>query len=468
MYYRLKEGYALRGWKGTTWVLVHRPDNHATMLEQDQFQALILCDGETDLSDVQLNETLQRALRQCEAQHWIQSCTAPGPLDADQYYRYYKNRYVRSVFWSMTGRCNFRCRHCYMDAPSGLLGELSTQQALDLIDQMAACGVLRVDLSGGEPFVRKDFWQLLDRILSYKIVVDTIYTNGWLVNSNLLDQFEKRGIKPNFSVSFDGLGWHDWMRGVAGAEQAALRALQLLHQRGYATDVEMCVHRGNVNSLAESIEALRSVGVQYLKASNVAATPLWLHNSQGNTLSDREYIESILPYIAWYYKAGQPLKRLGFAGVITMEQGKGYHIAAEHNDGTEACLNCFLCNAVRNACYITPEGRLLPCMPMTASPVQDQFPLVQEIGLEKGLSDSYFMQFVSKTVKDLLESNPECQTCDYRYWCGGGCRANALLEGDQNLMGCDRTMCMLWKGGYAQRIRQAAADAVRTYAAGLL
>ena len=81
-------------------------------------------------------------------------------------------------------------------AERGALGELSTEQALNLIDQMAECGVLQVDLTGGELFVRKDLWQLIDRILSYKMTINQVYTNGWLVNDELLDKFEKRGLKP--------------------------------------------------------------------------------------------------------------------------------------------------------------------------------------------------------------------------------------------------------------------------------
>ena len=64
-------------------------------------------------------------------------------------------------------------------------------------------------------------------------------------------------------------------------------------------------------------------------------------------------------------------------------------LSARHYDGTEKCRECYLCGATRWSCYITPEGRLLPCMPMTASPDQERFPKVQDIGLRKGLRDSW-------------------------------------------------------------------------------
>ena len=463
MYYRMKSGYALRGWEGTAWVLVKRPENRTKMLTWEQFQVLMLCDGETELPGDLLDETLKETLEKCKSENLVEVCEKAYPLELDQYYRYYHNRYVRSAFWSITGKCNYRCRHCYMDAPEAMLGELSTEQALDLIDQMENCGVLCVDITGGEPFVRKDFWELIDRFLSHHIYIRTIYSNGWLLNEKVLEEFEKRKIRPSFSVSFDGVGWHDWMRGIPGAEEAALRALKLCCDRGFDVDVEMCLHRGNKETLPQTVMALKNIGVEYIKVGNVSQTPLWCHNSQGNALTDREYIESLLPYIEWYYKMGQPVKRLVLSSVIALEQNAPYRIVGQHNDGTENSLNCFMCNAARTACYITPEGRLLPCMPMTASPEQDKFPLVQDIGLRQGLSDSYYMQFVAGKVKDLFAANPECNACQYRYWCGGGCRANALLEGDHDLMGCDRTMCMMWKEGYVDRIQQIADEAVAKY-----
>ena len=465
MFYRLKSDYALRGWEKMSWVLVKRPENAVQPLTQEKFQVLILCDGQTDLSDSLLNETFRRTLKQCEEEGIVESCSSAQPLAPYQYYQYYNNRHVGSVFWSVTGRCNYRCRHCFMDAPDAALGELSTEEALALIDQMAACGVLHVDITGGEPFVRKDFWQLIDHLLSYKIVIGKIYTNGWLLNEKVLDEFEQRGMKPAFSLSFDGVGWHDWMRGVKGAEQAALRALKLCKDRGFKTDVEMCIHRGNLDCLPQTIQALCEAGVTDLKVSGVAPTELWENNSEGNALTPQEYTEAMIQYIPKYFQAGQPMN-LTLSGVVVLRKDQPYKIVPEPYDGTEKCLNCHMCGATRWACYITPEGRLLPCMPMTASPEQERFPKVQDIGLRQGLSDSYYMEFVNGRVKDLLEANKECGECPYRFRCGGGCRANALLDGNHELMGCDRTMCMLWKGGYVDRIRQVTEAAIEKYGKG--
>lgn len=462
MFYRLKAGYVLRGWEEMAWVLVKRPENQTRLLGQKMFQALLLCDGETELEDLP-DDSLKEALRQCETDGIIEPSVSPCPLESDQYYRYYHNRYTRRVFWSVTGRCNFRCRHCYMDAPDAKLGELSTEEAMDLIDQMAECGVLQVDLTGGEPLVRRDFWQLIDRILSHKMVIRQMYTNGWLLDEKVLDEFERHGLKPEIEISFDGVGWHDWMRGIAGAEKAALRAMRLCRERNFPVSVAVCIHKGNVSTLPQTIEALCAVGVTDIGTANVDETDLWRRHSEGNGLTWQEYVEAMLPYIDWYYEAGRPVECLQLGGVARLRRDAPAEIYFRQYDGTENCLDAYLCGATRWSCYITPEGRLLPCMPMTASPEQNHFPRVQDIGLRAGLSTSAYMQFVNGRIRDLMEANAECASCDYRFECGGGCRASALTGKDHCLMGCDRTMCMMWKDGYAERIHRAVDAANEKY-----
>ena len=462
MFYKLKKCYVLRGWEKMPWILVQRPNNKTIVLNQEDFQVLLLCDGETNLENTEWNLPVKKILRKLEDKEYIEKCENPSPIDSDQNYQYYKNRHVQSIIWSITGKCNFRCRHCYMDAPDQTFEELSTEEAFKLIDQMNECGILRVDLTGGEPFVRKDFWQLVDRILSYKITIGMIYTNGWLLNETVLNEFERRNIKPEFSISFDGVGWHDWMRGIPGAEKAALRALQLCKEHGFYTNIEMCIHRGNQNALAQTIDTLREVGVYRIKTASVMPTDLWRNHSDGNAFTKQEYMEAMIRYIPQYYKSGRPLKVM-LSSVIYLDPEKPYDILPESYDGTEKCLNCNLCESARWTCYITPEGRLLPCMPMTSRPEQSLFPKVQDIGLKRGLKDSFYMKFIDTRIKDLLAVNQECASCEYRFKCGGGCRANALLEGDHDLMGCDRSMCMIWKNGYVQRIRETADAAIEKY-----
>lgn len=462
MYYRLENQYVLRGWQQMTGVLVRRLENAIHILNKEEFQLLMFCDGETDFDVLPLTEKDKEILGDYVAKKLVRKCKNPEPLQEDQLYRYYENRFVRSCFWSVTGRCNYKCRHCYMDAPDGVLGELSHEEALDLIDQMAECGVLHVDITGGEPLIRKDFWELIDRILSYHMVVKQIYTNGWLLTDEVLDKFEQRGIKPAISISFDGIGWHDWMRGVKGAEEAVLNAMKLCIKRGFPMNVQMCIHKGNHHTFRETVNRLAEIGVPALKCSSVSDTELWNRNSEGNACGMEEYAEYMLDYLPHFFEDGMPMELL-ISGIIQLYKGNSeYGVIAEARDGTEGCLDCYLCNSVRSSCYITPEGRLLPCMPMTACEEQLEFDRFQDIGLQEGLSSSFYMEFVDKRVRDLFAVNEKCNACPYKLECAGGCRASALMK-TGNLMGHDPDLCFLWENGYVERIHQTADAAIAKY-----
>lgn len=462
MIYKLKQNYVLRGWNKKAWVLVHRPENSYRTLTKTEFQALLLCDGNTNLEGDYVTDDMRAAMERLKKESIVELVETAASLDEDQCYHYYDNRFVRSVFWSVTGKCNYRCRHCFMDAPEGALGELSHEQAIELIDQMAECGILRVNLSGGEPFVRQDLWTLIDRILLHRMTIGQVYTNGWLLNDRVLDEFEKRGSKPEFSISFDGVGWHDWMRGIPGAEEAAVRALKLCVKRGFPTNVEMCVHRGNQDTLQKTVRLLSDIGVPMLKTSNVRQTELWRENSEGNAMDVREYTEAMLRYIPCFYQDGMPMKVMLSGVVILNHNSRDYEIIPLKHNGKEDSTGRHLCGAARYGGYITPEGRLLPCMPMTACKEQELFPLAQDIGLKKGLSDSFYMDIIDSRVRDLLAVNSKCAACAHKYQCGGGCRAIAL-EQTGDLMGCDSEQCILWNEGYVDSIRKVTEEAIARY-----
>lgn len=465
MYYKLNNNYILRGWQQIPGVIIKRPQNFFRILDKNEFDLLSFCDGMTDLNNYPFTPEDRELFFKFIDKGIIIECENPEPLFDDQIYQYYDNRFVESCFWSITGKCNFKCRHCYMDAPDAALGELTHEDAMNFIDQMAECGILKAELTGGEPLVRKDFWELVDKMLSKHIFITQIYTNGWLLTENVLNQFEQRGMKPSISISFDGIGWHDWMRGVKGAEEAALNALKLCIKRGFPVNVQTCLHKGNIGVFRDTVNTLAEMGVPSLKCSNVSNTKLWIQNSEGNTYSRTEYADDILEYIPFFFKDDMPMDLL-ISGIINLHKGsKEYEVIPEAHDGTEKCLDCHLCGAIRASCYITPEGRLLPCMPMTACEEQFEFDRFQDIGLKNGLNGSYYMKYADKRIRDLLAENQKCNDCPYKLKCGGGCRANALMQtGD--LMGHDPDLCLLWENGYVEKIHQVTDEAISKYCGG--
>ncbi len=457
----LNSGCCLRGWLGRPFMLI-KPGK-TVILKKNEFDALILCDGQTDLDMLDADDEIFKTLRLYEEKGFVSFSEKPQTLEHDQLYRRYNTRYMSSFHWSITGRCNFRCRHCYLDAPGALMGELSREEAFSVIDQMAECGARRIELTGGEPFVRADFWDLVDRIREKGMDISMIYTNGWLLTEKVLDNFAARDMKPEFSISFDGLGWHDWMRGVKGAEEAALRALRLCQMKDFPTNVEICLHKGNLCTFRDTVLALAETGTRSIKCASVMTTDLWTANSEGNNLSDAEYFDAMLDYIPHYFEDGMPIDLL-IGGVVDLHRNStNYWAVAEFDKGTEECLNRHVCGAVRTSCYIAPDGRLLPCMPIASMPDQSIFPKIQDIGLAKALRDSFYMHYIDLRVKDLRDACKTCRECPYLLKCGGGCRACAAVAGEKDLMGPDPTRCLMWKGGYVDRVHEVCDAAIAKY-----
>ena len=86
--------------------------------------------------------------------------------------------------------------------------------------------------------------------------------------------------------------------------------------------------------------------------------------------------------------------------------------------------------------------------------IQKDFPLVTEIGLAKGLTDSSYMKLIDTRLAKLLEVNKTCGSCQYRTRCKGSCRASTLCTPGNDLMGCDRAACIYFGEHYDQKLRE--------------
>lgn len=75
--------------------------------------------------------------------------------------------------------------------------------------------------------------------------------------------------------------------------------------------------------------------------------------------------------------------------------------------------------------------------------------------LSEALSDSFYMDFISATLDDYLAHNPTCASCAYKNRCGGGCRGRAVdANNGTDLLGIDPDACLIFKGGYYDRVKQ--------------
>ena len=136
------------------------------------------------------------------------------------------------VWWDVTNACNLKCKQCYSSSHLRDPDELTTEEAIDVLNQLASIGVFFVYFLGGEPLMRKDFFTLLDRCRQLGLGV-MISTNGWLVSSEKAERLVEAGVQ-HVRVSLDGAKseTHDGIRGVPGSHARAVEAVRNLKNAG--------------------------------------------------------------------------------------------------------------------------------------------------------------------------------------------------------------------------------------------
>jgi len=157
--------------------------------------------------------------------------------------------------WEFTLRCDLACIHCGSRAFRARPDELTTAEAISLVEQMAALGVREVSLIGGEAYLRSD-WLDVVRAIRANGMVASLTTGGFGLDAELAQSAARAGLVAA-SVSVDGLSaMHDAVRGVVGSFDAAMRALSALADAGLRITANTQLYRQNLPTLEELFEIL--------------------------------------------------------------------------------------------------------------------------------------------------------------------------------------------------------------------
>jgi len=153
------------------------------------------------------------------------------------------------VVWNLTRRCNLHCAHCYMDAfDREFPGELTTSEAVAVIDDLAQFGVPVLLLSGGEPLMRPDILELCSYAFSQGLRA-VLSSNGTLIQPELAAAIKNAGVSYA-GISIDGAeATHDRFRGMKGAFQQTLEGIRNLQRAGVKTGLRCTITRFNLREL---------------------------------------------------------------------------------------------------------------------------------------------------------------------------------------------------------------------------
>ena len=165
------------------------------------------------------------------------------------------------VIWNLIRRCNLTCKHCYsISADTNFPGELSTEQVYAVMDDLKAFRVPVLILSGGEPLLRPDIYDIAKRAKGKGFYVG-LSSNGTLIDENNIDKIAECDFNY-VGVSLDGLGaTHDRFRRLDGAFEASLKGIRLCRDLGLKIGVRFTMTQDNAHDLPGLLKLVEDEGI---------------------------------------------------------------------------------------------------------------------------------------------------------------------------------------------------------------
>lgn len=176
------------------------------------------------------------------------------------------------VIWNLVRRCNLTCKHCYsISADKDFPGELSTQEVFDVMDDLKRFRVPVLILSGGEPLLRADIFEIAHRAKAMGFYVG-LSSNGTLIDESNIDRIAAVGF-DYVGVSVDGIKQtHDTFRRMQGAFDLSMHGIRLCHERGIKVGIRFTMTQDNAHELPQLLALMEDEGLDkfYLSHLNYA------------------------------------------------------------------------------------------------------------------------------------------------------------------------------------------------------
>jgi heme d1 biosynthesis radical SAM protein NirJ len=176
------------------------------------------------------------------------------------------------VIWNLVRRCNLTCKHCYsISADVDFPGELNTEQVYGVMDDLKQYGVPVLILSGGEPLLRPDIYDISRRAKAMGFYT-ALSTNGTLIDESNIDKIAEMNY-DYLGISIDGLReTHDYFRQKKGAFDEAMNGIRLCRDKGIKVGLRFTVTQDNAHELPGMLELMNREKIDkfYLSHLNYA------------------------------------------------------------------------------------------------------------------------------------------------------------------------------------------------------
>jgi len=309
---------------------------------------------------------------------------------------------LRELWLHTNNSCNLACEHCLVASGPGGDPGMDGARLAELIDEAAGLGVERFYFTGGEPFLRPDAFDLVERVTRRHGRELRVLTNGLLFKGALLDRL--RGQDPSrlrLQVSLDGAtaAVNDEVRGK-GSFDRIVAGVRDLVAAGLAPTLSTVVTRDNVSQMEEMVRLVKELGAASWHL-------LWIHKKGRWAELDGGFVPPAI-LLARLRRAKEEALRLG----VTIDNADEFRARVNGHPGTRVDLSSA---GVESLCVYS-DGRVYP----SAATVQYA---ALELGRWSGgnLGELLPRSPVARRLQALtVAEKPVCSACKFRFLCGGG------------------------------------------------
>jgi radical SAM protein with 4Fe4S-binding SPASM domain len=317
-----------------------------------------------------------------------------------------------TAVWEITMGCNMHCKHCGSSCTKPLLDELTTDEALDLCDQIGELGFQWITLSGGEPTTRKD-WHIIAKRLHENGVIPTMISNGWLIGDSLLDKAIEAGVNT-IAISVDGLEeTHDYIR-KKGSFERITKAYQLMNKKGINSAAITTINAININQLNDLKTFLVENGVK--KWQIQLGLPMGNMAENSELVSHPYHIDTVIDFICEASKDNSisidPADCIGY-----YNKNLSNALKTTDSQGNEKNFVWGGCGAGKTSLGILHNGEILGC-----TSIRDRSFIeggIRDTPLEEIWYNPNSFSWNRNFKKDMLKGI--CQKCRFGSTCLGGC-----------------------------------------------
>jgi len=313
------------------------------------------------------------------------------------------------VSFSVTRRCNLRCKHCYSESvEEPHPNELSTEEAKRVISEIAEAGARLIIFDGGEPLMRPDIYELISHARDVGLR-PLMGTNATLITPEVARKLKEAGLRA-LAISLDGADpkAHDEFRGVEGAWEQTMIGIENVKKASIPFQIAPTLRRGRVDEWLKVAEKAKELGAMAVEVFDYVST------GRGGENPDLALTTEERRRFAEQYIARQRADDMVYRCIAIPH----LWVEIERTVPEEEVMMKFVrtcCGAgIRYACVLY-DGTVYPCMVLQvkAGDVREQ-----------SFVDIWYNSPVFATLRDRDKLEGKCGSCEWRYICGGArCKA---------------------------------------------